>query len=60
VQVSIHKAVVAGSVEPEDGEEDGRYGQGIAVDGDRGSSLLRLPDILGEQGGGEGDEGGDA
>ena len=48
MQVSIHKAVVSGSVEPEDGEEDGRYGQGAAVDGDRGSSLLWLPDILGE------------
>jgi hypothetical protein len=47
VQVPIHEAVVVGSVEPEDGEEDGRYDQGAAVDGDRGSPLLRLPDLLG-------------
>jgi hypothetical protein len=57
IQISVHEAVTRGGVEPEEGEEDGGYGQGASVDGPgRGPLRARTLQVVGEQGGGEGDE----
>jgi hypothetical protein len=56
VEVPVDEAVVRRGVEPEQGEEDGGHGQGARVDG-AGRGPLRSLQVIGEEGGGEGDEG---
>ena len=56
VEVPVDEAVVRSGVEPEEGEEDGGHGQGAGEDVS-GRGPLRSLQVIGEEGGGEGDEG---